>query len=54
VDAVQTQLSRENDAHPLPKLKLNKEIKSLYDFRYEDIEFLDYVSHPSIKAEVAV
>lgn len=54
IDAVQTQLSRETLAQPLPKLVLNKNVKSIYDFRYEDIKFENYVSQPSIKAEVAV
>lgn len=46
------QLSREPLA--LPQLKLNPEVKSLLDFRFEDIELLDYQSHPHIKALVAV
>lgn len=46
------QLSREPLA--LPQLKLNPEVKSLLDFRFEDIELLDYQSHPHIKAPVAV
>jgi thymidylate synthase len=52
VDAVQTQLARE--PFELPKIRLNREIKSIYDFRYEDVSFENYQSHPSIKAEVAV
>jgi thymidylate synthase len=38
----------------LPKLWLNPEIKSLFDFKYDDIKLLDYDCHPAIKAEVAV
>lgn len=38
----------------LPKIKLNEDIKDLYQFRYEDIELLDYRPHPSIPAPVAV
>lgn len=38
----------------LPKLRLNPKVKSLFDFKYEDIELLDYDPHPAIKAEVAV
>ncbi len=38
----------------LPKLRLNPDVKSLFDFKYEDIQLLDYDPHPAIKAEVAV
>ena len=39
---------------PLPTLRLNPEVKSLFDFRYEDFELLNYDPHPAIKAPVAV
>jgi thymidylate synthase len=39
---------------PLPRLKLNPAVKSLFDFRYEDIVIEDYDPYPAIKAEVAV
>jgi thymidylate synthase len=38
----------------LPKLRLNRAVKSLFEFKYEDIKLVDYESHPAIKAEVAV
>lgn len=38
----------------LPILKLNPGVKSVFDFRFEDIEFLNYDPHPSIKAPIAV
>lgn len=38
----------------LPTVKLNPEIKSVFDFKYEDIELIGYEPHPSIKAPVAV
>lgn len=38
----------------LPQLKLNKDIKNIFDFKYEDIEILNYQSHPTIKAPIAV
>jgi len=49
---VRTQLSRE----PLeaPVMRLNPKVKSLWDFRYEDFELLDYRSHPPIKAPISV
>ncbi len=46
------QLSREPKA--LPTLKLNPEIKNIFDFTYEDIEVVGYESHPHIKGAVAV
>ncbi len=39
---------------PLPTLKLNPEVKNIFDFTYEDIAFENYQSHPAIKAIVAV
>jgi thymidylate synthase len=40
--------------YELPKLVLNPEVKDIFDFTYEDIKIENYVSHPHIKAEVAV
>lgn len=52
IDQAKLQLSR--TPYELPKLKLNPEVKDIFDFKYEDITIEDYVSHPHIKAEVAV
>lgn len=52
LDQIALQQSRQ--PRPLPKLKLNPEIKEITDFEYEDIEVLDYDPYPSIKGEVAV
>jgi thymidylate synthase len=46
------QLSRE--PYPLPTLKINPEINSIFGFSYEDFELLNYQAHPHIKAEVSV
>jgi len=46
------QLTRE--PRPLPKLVLNPDVRSLFDFRYEDVQIVDYAPHPAIKAPVAV
>ncbi|MGH8040684.1 MAG: thymidylate synthase [Rudaea sp.] len=52
VEQAHTQLARA--PLPLPKLKLNTNVRSIFDFRYEDIAIEDYQSHPAIKAKVAV
>jgi thymidylate synthase len=51
-DQVKIQLSRE--PRPLPKITINPEITSLFNFNYEDFQLFDYNPHPHIKAEVAV
>jgi len=52
LEQVELQLSRE--PLPLPVMRLNPEVRSLFDFRYEDFELSGYESHPHIKAPVAV
>ena len=52
LDQVETQLARE--PLPLPNLKINPDIKSVFDFCYEDFELVGYEAHPHIKAPVAV
>ena len=52
LEQVQTQLTR--DPKPLPKMVLNKEITSIYDFKYEDFTLVDYEAHPHIKGVVSV
>jgi thymidylate synthase len=39
---------------PLPEMKINPEVKNIFDFKYEDFELVNYQSHPAIKAPVAV
>jgi thymidylate synthase len=39
---------------PLPTMKINPEVKDIFSFKFEDFELVDYVSHPAIKAPVAV
>ncbi|MDR4632877.1 thymidylate synthase [Staphylococcus aureus] len=51
IDAIQTQLTRES-FNP-PTLKINSD-KSIFDINYEDLEIVDYESHPAIKAPIAV
>jgi len=52
VDQAKEQLSREPRA--LPQLKLNPDIKSIYDFDFPDFEIVDYDPYPSIKAPIAI
>ncbi len=51
-EQVKKQLAREPKA--LPTMKLNPEIKDLFDFKYEDFSLENYEPHPGIKAPVAV
>ena len=52
LEQVKLQLRRE--PRPLPKMKINPDVKSLFDFKYEDFELVDYDPHPHIKGVVAV
>jgi thymidylate synthase len=51
-DQVREQLSR--DPYPYPHLRIARRPASLFDYRFEDFEILDYQAHPHIKAPVAV
>lgn len=50
----QAKLQLTRTPRPLPKMKINPDIKSIFDFRYEDFELTDYNPHPHIAAEVSV
>jgi thymidylate synthase len=52
LDQAKTQLERA--PYPLPKMKINPDVRSIFDFKYEDFELIDYKAHPHIKGEVAV
>jgi thymidylate synthase len=52
IEQAKLQLSR--DIRPLPVMHINQEIKSIFDFKYEDFNLIGYDPHPAIKAEVAV
>lgn len=52
IEQAKLQLTR--TPRELPQMKLNPDVKSLFDFRYEDFELLNYDPWPHIKAEVAV
>ena len=40
--------------YPLPVMKINPDVKSIFDFNYDDFELVGYESHPAIKAPIAV
>jgi thymidylate synthase len=52
LEQAQTQLARE--ARELPKMIINPDVKSIFDFKYEDFELIGYDPHPHIKAAVSV
>lgn len=52
MEQVKLQLSRK--PYPLPVMKLNPAVKNIFDFKFEDFTLENYVSHPAIKAAVAV
>ena len=51
-DQMKLQLTRE--PRKLPTIKINKEVKSIFDFKFEDFVLEDYNPHPHIKGKVAV
>lgn len=52
MEQVNLQLSRQ--PFPLPTMKLNPEVRNIFDFKFEDFTLENYQSHPAIKAPVAV
>lgn len=50
----QTRLQLTRDPRPLPKMKINPDVKDIFEFKFEDFELVDYNPHPAIKGEVAV
>ncbi|MBE9503830.1 MAG: thymidylate synthase [Proteobacteria bacterium] len=50
----QTELQLSRKPYPLPAMKLNPEVKSIFDFKFEDVELVNYECHPHIKGAVAI
>ena len=50
----QADLQLTRQPFPLPAMKLNPDVKSVFDFRYEDFKLENYQSHPAISAPIAV
>lgn len=53
-EQVATQLSRRDSIRPMPKMKINPEVKDIFEFKFEDFELIGYDPHPLIKAPIAV
>ncbi len=52
LEQARKQLSR--SPKPLPTMKMNPDVKDLFEFKYEDFELVGYDCHPGIKAPIAV
>ncbi|WP_411275679.1 thymidylate synthase [Daejeonella sp.] len=50
----QTKLQLSRDSRPLPQMKLNPEVKDIFDFQFEDFTLENYDPHPHIKGAVAI
>jgi len=53
IEQIQEQLTRESKTNVLPKLKLNK-VDTIFDYKFEDFEIVDYDAHSTIKMPIAV
>ncbi|MFW5774037.1 MAG: thymidylate synthase [Tangfeifania sp.] len=52
IEQVKLQLTRK--PYPLPTMKINPDVKNIFDFKYDDFELVGYQAHPHIKGKVAV
>ena len=52
LEQAQQQLSRK--PYPLPKLKIKTKPNSIFDYRFEDFELINYQSHPHIPAPISI
>jgi thymidylate synthase len=52
LEQVRIQLSR--TPYPLPRMKINPAVKSIFEFQYDDFELVDYKAHPHIPGKVSV
>lgn len=52
IEQVKEQLLRK--PYDLPKLEINENVKTIFDFNFSDFKIIDYTSHPHIKGEIAI
>jgi thymidylate synthase len=52
IEQARLQLTRQ--PFPLPQMKINPQVRSIFGFEYEDFELANYQAHPHIKADVSV
>ena len=52
IEQVKLQISR--TPYELPQMKINADVKNIFDFKYKDFELVNYEAHPHIKGKVAV
>lgn len=52
IEQVQLQLTR--DPYPLPQLNIKRKPESIFEYKFDDFEILNYQAHPGIKAPIAV
>jgi thymidylate synthase len=52
IEQVKLQLTRE--PYPLPEMVINRDVKSIFDFNFDDFELRNYKAHPHIRGEVSV
>lgn len=50
----QVNLQLQREPRKLPRMKINPEVKSIFDFKYEDFELVDYDPYPNIPGKVSV
>lgn len=50
----QAKIQLDRESYPLPKLNIKRKPNSIFEYRYEDFEIVDYTAHPHIKAPVSV
>jgi thymidylate synthase len=50
----QADIQLERQPYPLPRIRINSDVASIFEFEYDDFQLCDYTAHPSIAAPVAV
>ncbi|OGO27736.1 MAG: thymidylate synthase [Chloroflexi bacterium RBG_16_52_11] len=52
IDLARLQLTRQS--YPLPEMRLNPEVRSVFEFCFDDFELINYQAHPHIKAQISI